>query len=267
MPSTPSDLAGILHLPEGSQTIWQPAHESNYAAHNSGHYSGVPRRFVAVCLHTPEETWDDYELTPDLFSRPNFGASTGYYADSDGDLYQMVHDRDYAFAQGQPHTQRRLPRPSWWRDEYISYNTCMLSIEIEGRAAQIASTFRPGQPQFLTVAAWLAFVCTKYQIEINRTFVIGHGELDTWRTDPGAEFPWLPLLQQARTMASAYEHSQPADERLTQLTQSLDTHRQFQQHQFDDLLTRIGDLTETVRILKDNNYRLRRDFDAHHDHA
>ena len=106
------------------------------------------------------------ETTPDWFQRPEANASTGYYADSDGDLWQMVRDRDFAWAQGtrtsvRPNT--RLPRPTWWRDEYVSYNTCMLSIEIEGYAREIADTFVPGSRQFEAVAAWAAFQCAKYR--------------------------------------------------------------------------------------------------------
>ena len=215
------DLDGILHLPDEAQLIWEPAHPTNFATPTSGAYAGTRRRHVAVCLHTPEELADDDEITPRLFARANFDASTGYYADSDGDLYQMVHDSDYAFAQGTPTAQLELPRPTWWLDDYISYNTCMLSMEIEGHAATIHETMTMDSPQFQTVSAWIAFVCTKYHIPITRTYVVGHGELCTWRSDPGAEFPWLSLLGNARRMARSYQESPPADERITTIETAL----------------------------------------------
>ena len=191
------DLGGLRGLPAGAVTIWAPAHESNFGAAQSLPYSGAPRRQLAICYHTPEEQPDDVETTPDWFRRPEANASTGYYADSDGDLWQMVRDHDFAWAQGtrtsvRPNT--RLPRPAWWRDEYVSYNTCMLSIEIEGYAREIADTFVPGSRQFEAVAAWAAFQCAKHEIPVDREHHLGHAELCTTKSDPGPGFPWDELL-------------------------------------------------------------------------
>lgn len=225
-PFRTEDLDGILGLPPKAKVQWTPAHPTNFSAHDSGHYAGAPRRFVAVCLHTPEEPADDVETTPALFARPNFGASTGYYADSDGDLVQMVRDRDYAWGQGTTSAQLVKPRPAWWLDEYISYNTCMLSIEIEGYADSIHETFKVGGRQFQTVAAWLGFVCTKYDIPINRLFVLGHYELSTWRRDPGRHFPWPHLLATAQSCANLYTHSRPSQERVNLIDRrQVDDHR------------------------------------------
>ena len=205
--SSPPDLAGIRGMPDGARTIWRPAHASNYSTAASKPYSGAERRFVAICYHTPEEPWDDNEVTPAWFEDPRANASTNYYADSDGDLYQMVRDRDFAWAQGVLRKDRVTPRPAWWRDEYISYNTCMLSIEIEGYAHKIGETFLVGSRQFETVAVWSAFVCKKYGIPIDRTHHIGHSELSRQKGDPGRDFPWEALLSRVRELSS--------DERLS----------------------------------------------------
>ena len=90
------DLNGLTGLPLGARTIWRPAHPSNYYSAASRPYSGAKRRFVAICYHTPEEPWDDNEATPAWFENPRANASTHYYADSDGDLYHMVRDEDFA---------------------------------------------------------------------------------------------------------------------------------------------------------------------------
>lgn len=196
------DLAGIAGLPDGARTIWRPAHRTNYYAAASRPYSGAQRRFVAICYHTPEEPWDDNEVTPAWFEDPRANASTNYYADSDGDLYQMVRDEDFAWAQGVRSKDLILPRPAWWRDEYISYNACMLSIEIEGYAREIGETFKPGSRQFETVAAWSAFICAKYGIPIDRRHHVGHSELTRQKSDPGRDFPWDALLSRIADLSS-----------------------------------------------------------------
>ena len=202
---SPPDLVGVTGLPEGASTIWRPAHPSNFFTAVSRPYSGAQRRFVALCYHTPEEPWDDNEVTPAWFEDPRANASTNYYADSDGDLCQMVRDEDFAWAQGVWSKDRVEPRPAWWRDEYVSYNTCMLSIEIEGYAHKIGETFVVGSRQFETVAAWSAFVCEKYGIPIDRTHHVGHSELSRQKGDPGRDFPWEALLDRVRELSGDLE--------------------------------------------------------------
>ena len=221
--TTAPDLHGLdaAHgLPEGARTIWAPAHRSNYYTAADRPYGGVKRRQLAICYHTPEETWDNIETTPAWFQDPAADASTGYYADSDGDLWQMVRDKDFAWAQGTRTRKRpntRMPRPKWWRAEYISYNTCMLSIEIEGRARNIGKTFKPGSRQFRAVAAWSAYQCRKYNIPLDRQHHVGHSELCTTKGDPGRDFPWESLL------AAIAEHLTPAtlEHRLNAVEQEL----------------------------------------------
>ena len=220
-PSTAPDLDGLSGLPPGARTIWQPAHASNFSAAVSRPYSGAARRIVAICYHTPEEAWDDHEVTPAWFANPQANASTHYYADSDGDLYQMVRDADMAWAQGVRSRDAVLPRPGWWRPEYISYNTCMLSIEIEGRAAEIGQTFTPGSRQFESVAAWSAFVCRKYGVPIDREHHVGHSELTRQKSDPGRDFPWAALLNRARKLSegTVEVRLETLEERVAELEQ------------------------------------------------
>ena len=216
------DLDGLTGLPPGARTIWRPADPSNYHSAASHPYGGAERRFVAICYHTPEEPWDDNEVTPAWFEDPRANASTNYYADSDGDLYQMVRDQDFAWAQGVRRQERIEPRPAWWRDEYVSYNTCMISIEIEGYARKIGETFLPGSRHFETVAAWSAYICGKYGIPIDRTHLVGHSDLTRQKSDPGRDFPWEALLNRVRELSSADLESRIR--RLEQRMSQLETH-------------------------------------------
>ena len=211
------DLIDIRDLPNAARTIWQPAHPSNYFTAASRPYSGARRRVVAICYHTPEEPWDNHEVTPAWFADPRANASTHYYADSDGDLYQMVRDEDFAWAQGVRSDELILPRPAWWRDEYVSYNACMLSIEIEGYAHSIGETFTVGSRQFETVAAWSAFVCARYGVPIERTHHLGHSELTQQKSDPGRDFPWDALLERVRELSDPAARLREIERRLAAL--------------------------------------------------
>ena len=131
----------------------------------------------------------------------------------------MVRDRDFAWAQGVRRNDLVLPRPTWWRDEYVSYNACMLSIEIEGYAREIGETFVPGSRQFETVAAWSAYVCKKYGIPIDRRYHVGHSELTRQKSDPGSDFPWEALLNRVRELSSGDPEARLAqlERRVTRL--------------------------------------------------
>ena len=117
---------------------------------------------------------------------------------------------------------RTEPRPAWWRDEYVSYNTCMISIEIEGYASEIGQTFLPGSRQFETVAAWSDYVCGKYDIPVDRTYHVGHSELTRQKSDPGRDFPWDALLDRVRELASGDLKSRVA--RLERRLARLESH-------------------------------------------
>lgn len=215
-PSTPGapDLGGFETWAE-VRTFWAPAHESNIYTAAQAPYGGVERRFLGTCLHTPEETADDVESTPWWFQQPAANASTGFYADSDGDIFQMVRDVDFPWAQGtrtvtRPNTV--LPRPSWWKPEYASYNTCLDSIEIEGRAASIGRTFFPGSPQFVSTAKLVAWRHHKRGIPVTRERIMGHYELATDRGDPGLGFVWPEFMVAVRGYFDLLNEDAPAPE-------------------------------------------------------
>ena len=158
------DIKGAIVVPAHETNILRPVNEP-----------------LVLVLHTPEEPADDYESTPVWFQRPNVGGSTHYYADNDGDLYQLVPERNGAIANGVT-TGMRYPIRT---NSNISLNYQSLSIEIEGFAISMHRTCRPGSRQWNLVVNWIISRCTRYRIPINRRNVIGHYEVASNRSDPG----------------------------------------------------------------------------------
>ena len=159
-------------------SIVYPAHPSNYYLPEN--HGGVPNRPRALFLHTPEEPADDYESTPVYFSQPNRQASTHYYADSDGDWYQLVPERCMAIANGL--IGKPLPL---WAEPDTSLNWQSLSVEIEGYAATIHQTCVRGGPQWNAIVRWVEDRTRIHNIPLDREHVMGHKEVANNRSDPG----------------------------------------------------------------------------------
>ena len=153
--------------------IWVPAHATNIITSRRN----VPKVNV---YHTPQEPVDDIEVTPSYFQRPNLGASTHYYDDSDGDLYQMVDEDDGALANGV--LGRPYPADT---DPSYSLNYQSRSIEIEGYAATIHLTCLRGSPQWLTAVRFCLAGHLMDGIPLDRAHNIGHYEVSEERGDPG----------------------------------------------------------------------------------
>ncbi len=197
--TTPApDLNGFRHPVNEARTFWAEAHHSNFHRAGGGGYGGLTNIPVAIVLHTPEEIADAIESTPWWFQQPQANASTHYYVDNDGDIYQMVADRDMPWGQGVrfggSRPNARLPYPSWHRANRISYNTQAISIEIEGFAGSIGRTMPVDGPQYKALVALVSFKAKQYTIPSTREFILGHSELATDRWDPGAAFPWEAFM-------------------------------------------------------------------------
>jgi hypothetical protein len=156
--------------------------------------NGTNRPKVLV-LHTPEEPADGREGTPAYFSTCHYNArgvlvpaSTHYYTSGgqgtlgDGDLYQMVQEQHFAFANGVTRGTRPYPPDT---DPALSLNWQSLSNEIEGYAATMRLTCPPGCKQWLTVVRWVEGSSHRYAIPLDRAHVIGHYQVADNRTDPG----------------------------------------------------------------------------------
>lgn len=161
--------------------IWIPAHPTNWRT-----YPNTPQGWV---LHTPEEAADNNEVTPYYFQTPNLSASTHYYLDNDGDVYQMVPEKYSPIANG----VKGKPYPSW-ANPNINLNSQSLNVEIEGRAASIGQTMPVGGVQFNALVKLIKHRCAAYGIPLDREHIIGHYQVSNDRSDPGATFPWAALM-------------------------------------------------------------------------
>lgn len=172
-------------------SIVYPAHPNNYGGYGRGN---TPK---AIVLHTPEEPADNNEITPQWFAQPSAGASTHYYLDNDGDMFQMVSEDDCPWANGNRGGVNRTwkgVKDAWppWAEAGVSLNCQTISIEIEGYAASIGQTLN--DTQFNVLVTWIKDVAERYSIPLDRDHIIGHFEVATDRTDPGSTFPWDRLM-------------------------------------------------------------------------
>ena len=218
------DLAELqsLGLPAGAQTFWEPAHPDRYVSAARGQtFAGRGRNIIGICWHTPEEPSDFRNTTPAFFQtapEPGRRASTQYFVAANGDIYQMVRDRDFALGQGGGNRRTdRLPRPEWWNAaEYGDYNNVFISIEVEGCSDDpgtyptspcavaapggvdggIGATMPIGGRQWASCVALAALLCRKYAIPVSREYAgVRHSELSTQRADPGPGFPMGSILR------------------------------------------------------------------------
>lgn len=199
--------------PDYASAICYPAHPTNYAR-------GAPlaASMGGFCLHTAEEDADDIEVTPRWFAQdhgdPARAGSTTYYVDSDGDVYQCVSEDWMHFGNG----VKGKPWPAW-ADPNINLNWQTISIEIEGRAANIEETLIIGGPQWLSLVALIRDRAGFYRIPLDREHVIGHYEVSNERSDPGVGFPWDALM---RDLNAAGEPEQPFVTRIVRRLQSFE---------------------------------------------
>jgi len=191
-------------IPNERTKYYAEADPSNYHADVVGEQRyGGPRQILGACLHTPEERADDTETTPWYFQQANAGGSTDFYADNDGDLYQMVSLEDFSWAQGTRTWEQVKPVPAYLPSH--SYNRHYVSIEIEGFAASIGRTFIPGGPQWDLVVEWCARMAWHFDFPPTRDRIVGHQELVIHKQDPGAGFPWSELIPAVQKRVRALE--------------------------------------------------------------
>ena len=210
------DLDG-LELADGYRIFYAPAIQRNFSpgSRNTPSYNGGFKP-LGLCFHSAEEDADDAEVTPWWFQQHMGGkrvASTNFYADNDGDLFQMVRVQDFAYAQGCAKEYDRLiqagGRPSWMRQWPLSYNTFLISIEQEFHAATVTDeTFSEASPMFDTEARWAAFMHRKYDIPLLPERWVTHEELCTYKGDPGDH--WRSLKPKLMAKCEHYFHGDVA---------------------------------------------------------
>lgn len=167
--------------------IWIPADPSNYYLPQN--HNGIKNNPLCWVLHTPEEPADNIEVTPSYFQTPGIEASTHYYLDNDGDIYQMVSEENAAIANG----VKGRPYPSW-ASTSTSLNWQSLNVEIEGYADSIQDTLIIGGPQWKSLLSLIKNRASVYNIPLDREHIIGHYQVASDRVDPGSGFPWDALI-------------------------------------------------------------------------
>ena len=177
----PPDMPGAIVFPAHVTNAYDPL------AH------GSPNRPRAFILHTPEEPADTYPSTPHWFAQfhPQQAGSTHYFVAYTGRTYQCVPERWGAIANGLD----GKPRPSWALPA-TSLNWQTLSVEIEGYAATIGQTLKVGSVQWTALIKLIRERCGAHGIPLDREHIMGHYQLSTNRSDPGATFPWAALMHE-----------------------------------------------------------------------
>lgn len=190
--------------PDISGATVVPAHECNVRPGDNHPKVNV--------FHTPEEEADEIEVTPYYFSRPIYDAhgnlrraSTHYYADNDGDLFQMVPERYGAIANGVT-AGRSYPEDT---NPGISLNLQSRNIEIEGRAATIHRTCKRGGSQWMTVVLWTLAGYHLHGIPLDLAHNIGHYRVSNVRWDPG-QLDIAAIVEDARTLLA--QETEPEQE-------------------------------------------------------
>ncbi|WP_214416202.1 N-acetylmuramoyl-L-alanine amidase [Sphaerisporangium fuscum] len=146
---------------------WVPASTSNYRVGSRG--AGTIDRIV---IHVMQGS---YAGTISWFQNPSAKVSAHYLVrSSDGDITQMVHDKDVAY-------------------HATVYNDRAIGIEHEGYISD-ASWFTDAM--YRSSAALTRYIADKYGIPKDRTHIIGHVEVPTSdHTDPGPYWNWTKYMQ------------------------------------------------------------------------
>ncbi|WP_405142122.1 N-acetylmuramoyl-L-alanine amidase [Sphaerisporangium sp. NBC_01403] len=146
---------------------WVPANTGNYRVASRG--AGTIDRIV---IHVMQGS---YAGTISWFQNPSAKVSSHYLVrSSDGDITQMVRDKDVAY-------------------HATTYNDRAIGIEHEGYVND-ASWFTDAM--YRSSAALTRYVADKYGIPKDRTHIIGHVQVPgTDHTDPGPNWDWTRYMQ------------------------------------------------------------------------
>lgn len=193
-------------------SICVPAHPNNVIDR--------PNDAKAFFIHTPEEPVDDFESTPAYFARdltllnPPRRASTTYYQDSDGDVYQMVPANLGAIANGwSPGPPPGLPWPGW-ATPGLSLNLQTESVEVEGYARGMHRTCPRGSRQWNGLVKLVEYRTQIKRIPLSRIYIMRHDEVSIYRSDPGTLNVDL-LVEDIKALREASD--MPSADELTKL--------------------------------------------------
>ncbi|GAA4192958.1 hypothetical protein GCM10022252_35200 [Streptosporangium oxazolinicum] len=164
------ELAAKAPSPDYPAASWVAAHSGNRATASRPGSSKIDRIVVHV-------TQGAYAGTISWFQNPAAKVSAHYVVrSSDGDVTQMVRDKDVA-----------------WHAGNRSYNTRSIGIEHEGFVSN-ASWFTDAM--YRASAALTRALCDKYGIPKDRAHIIGHNQVPgATHTDPGSHWDWAKYMR------------------------------------------------------------------------
>ncbi|MCB9592333.1 MAG: N-acetylmuramoyl-L-alanine amidase [Sandaracinaceae bacterium] len=172
--------SGSVRLPDGigatqayggaeySMARWVPASSTNYSSRTAA--------IDHIIIHT---TQGSYAGAISWFQNPAADVSAHYVIrSSDGEITQMVHERDKAWHVG-------------------NYNSRSIGIEHEGYVADPGRWYTDAM--YRSSAALVRHLCTKYGIPMDRSHIIGHSEAPgATHTDPGSGWDWGRYMDMVR---------------------------------------------------------------------
>ncbi|WP_338257029.1 peptidoglycan recognition family protein [Dictyobacter halimunensis] len=130
-----------------------------------------------VVIHDTEES---LEGTFNVFQDPNSGVSIHYVVDTDGTVYQFLHDKDVGYQVG-----------NYWYNQH--------SIGIEHIGWDATGYLWYNAAQYLGSAKLTAYLLNKFDIPLDHEHVVSHGTvpspiLTTNHVDPGPYWLWTYYL-------------------------------------------------------------------------
>jgi len=176
----------LAAVPDYGPATWVPADPANYTVANRGH--DYPVQLIIV-----HDTEGSYASAIQDFQDPTWAASAHYVVSEQGDITQMVAEKDVAWHAG-----------NW------DYNTRAIGIEHEGYAWSCNCYT---DAEYDASARLAASICSRWGVPINNQNVIGHDQVPDpnnpglfggtdHHTDPGPYWDWTDYLNRAAYYAS-----------------------------------------------------------------
>ncbi len=178
--------AALPAVPDYGPATWVPADPANYTVANRGH--DYPVQMIII-----HDTEGSYASAIQEFQDPTRAGSAHYVVSDQGDITQMVAEKDVAWHAG-----------NW------DYNTRAIGIEHEGYAW---SCCYYTDAMYDASARLAASICSRWGVPMNRQNVIGHDEVPDpdnpglfggtdHHTDPGPYWDWTDYINRAAYYAS-----------------------------------------------------------------
>jgi N-acetylmuramoyl-L-alanine amidase-like protein len=175
VPECPPNLA--CHFVPAAYAQTNPRDPDSYGNYDPAARPGDGNAIKYIVIHDTEE---DYDTAIGRFRDPRKGASANYVIrSSDGDVTQLVHDKDIAYHAG-----------NYW------FNAHSIGIEHEGVLVDGARWYT--EAMYRSSARLVRYLAARYHIPLDREHILGHeelpstapGRLSGMHTDPGPYWDW-----------------------------------------------------------------------------